>query len=357
MNLDEIESLLKRLEINVQATITFNVKEEPPTPSESPAVSPTPSETPAVTPTPTESPAVTPTPTESPAVSPTPSETPVDPQVNVIFSQDFSESPLTPAYNGSDVQRDFGNWKWSNGIGWKDIYNVSIIDEDDNRLMKVKTWANKISPDYGVQFAKILSGDELRDEMWYSYNIIFKPFFKPMLGGKLPGLTGGDYAGGGVHPTNGFSARMMFKQECSLDYYLYWPEMPGQWGSHFGRFPDPKDLSKQFSFYHETEVWHNITSRVVLNTPGEHNGFLEASIDGICVKRVDGLLLRLDDTVKNDTINVTHFFGGSGQEWEPPEDQWIKIDDVTLFVSEDDVGKPIEVGTDITNILPNWPKI
>jgi len=279
-----------------------------------------------------------------------------DTGVNILFKQDFSESPLTTAYRGSDVQRDFGNWKWSNGIGWKDIYNVSIINENNNRLMKVKTWANQISPDYGVQFAKIFSGNELQEDVWFSYNTIFKPYFIPVQGGKLPGLSGGDYSGGGTHPTNGFSARLMFKQDCSLDFYLYWPEMPGEWGSHFGRFPDPKDLSKQFSFYHDTEVWHNITTRVKLNSTGNHDGFLEAYLDGICVKRVDGLLLRLDDTVKSDLFNITHFFGGNTMDWAPPEDQWIKIDDVLLFISENDVGKPIEVGRDISNLLPNWPK-
>ena len=133
--------------------------------------------------------------------------------------------------------------------------------------------------------------------------------------------------------------------------------MPGKWGSHFGRWPDPTDLSKQFSFYHDTEVWHNLTTRVKLNTPGSHDGFLEGYIDGICVKRVDGLMLRLDDTVKTDTFNLTHFFGGGSMDWAPPVEQWLKIDDVLLFVSENDVGKPVPVGTNFTNRLPNWPKV
>lgn len=333
------------IKVNLVGTLSFHVKDDetPVEPSVTPSV--TPSTTPTVTPSAT--------PSTTPSVSP-PVEPPTDPEVNRIFLQDFTDVPLTGAYSVPNAQRDFGETKYSNGIGWQNIYNVKVINDHDTRLMRVKTHKDQISPDYGFQFHKVMSEEETRDEIYFSYNVIFSPYFEPVLGGKLPGLWGGKTAGFGE--ADGFGSRMMFKQECSLDFYVYWPDMPGRYGSHFGRFPDP-ETGEQFSFYYDHEVWHNLTQRLVLNSAvDKDDGFIEAFIDGKLVKRVDNMRMRADMDVHIEEMAMTHFFGGGSMDWAPSKDQFIKIDDVTLFEIPETSGIPSVDGRNITFALPQWPK-
>lgn len=316
------------IKVDLSGTLSFNVKDN-------------------------ENPPVEPEPSTGPPIEP-PIDPPTDPEINRIFLQDFTEVPLDSAYTLSKAIRDFGPSKYSNGLGWKDIYNVKIVDDNETRLMRVKTHADHISPDYGFQFHKVMTEEEKRDEIYFSYNIIFSPYFEPVLGGKLPGLMGGTSPSGGGG--TGFSSRMMFKQHCTLDFYTYWPDRTEPYGQHFGRYPDP-ETGETFSFYYDHEVWHNLTQRIVLNSAADKDdGFLEAFIDGKFVKRVDNMRLRSDMSVKIEEMAMTHFFGGNTQDWAPSKDQWIKLDDVTLFEIVETNGIPSPDGRDITFALPNWPK-
>jgi hypothetical protein len=296
-----------------------------------------------------------PEPSIGPPIDPEPSTgPPVDPPTsNTLFTQDFVESPLTQAYKVPDAQRDFGRTHYSNGLTAGN-YNVLIEEEDGNRYMRVKTRKDEFGANAGLQVNKYLDDLE-REEMYLSYNIMFRPNFESVIGGKLPGLMGGPLLGPGLGGANGFTCRWMFKEECSVDFYLYWPEMPGKYGSHFGRFPDP-ETGEQFSFKSDTNVWHNFTTRVKLNSSGSHNGFIEAYIDGKCVSLVDRLLLRTTTTIKIEELSISHFFGGGSDQWAPPYDQWIRLDDFHLFEIEESAGQLSELGRDISGSLLNWPK-
>ena len=336
-----LSEVLGSLEIKVDlsGTLSFNVKETP---------------IPPIEPEPSTGPPIEPEPSVGPPIEP-PIDPPTEPAVNTIFSQDFKEVPLDEAYTLTKARRDFGeDCKYSNGLGWKNLYNVKIVDDNDTRLMRVKTHRNEISPDYGFQFHKVLTDEEQRDEIYFSYNVIFSPYFEPVKGGKLPGLFGGHQTQWGKD--TGFTCRMMFKQQCSLDFYIYWPDMDSQYGKHFGRFPDP-ETGEQFSFYHETEVWHNITQRLVLNTAVDKaDGFVEVFIDGKFSKRVDDMRFRADMNVSIEEMAMTHFFGGNTQDWAPSKNQYIKIDDVMLFEIVETNGIVSPNGRDISYALPQWPK-
>jgi len=280
---------------------------------------------------------------------------PIDPPdppegVETLFLQQFTESPLTDAYNGFDARRDFGEIRYSNGIGWEDHYNVEIVDVvDAGRLMKINTIADQIGPDYGCMFAKVIN----ETEAWLSYNIRFSPNWESAEGGKLFGLATTEGAGPGGGASNGFSARWMWRPDAKLMYYVYYPDMDTEYGKSFGNFPDPDDPSQDFSFYNDgVPKWFNFTLRVKLNSAVDStDGFIEAFIDGKLVQSVTGLRLRGDLNNTIEELLVVHFFGGNSDDHKPSKDQFIEVDDINLFMIAEGAGSPSENGRDISEYL------
>ena len=73
------------------------------------------------------------------------------------------------------------------------------------------------------------------DKCTVEYQVMFPVGFDFVKGGKLPGLSGGTSPGGGKKSdgSDGFSARIMWRQEGKIYQYMYWMEraLEKKWGN------------------------------------------------------------------------------------------------------------------------------
>ncbi|KAK6177044.1 hypothetical protein SNE40_015230 [Patella caerulea] len=155
--------------------------------------------------------------------------------------------------------------------------------------------------------------------MTLSYQVYFSPGFDFVMGGKLPGLYGGDVAdcSGGRHSTTCFSARLMWREKGDGEIYVYLPDQdPG--------FCDRKDVEcfpakgnslGRGSFRFKTGVWTKITEHIHLNTVGKSDGFAKLFVDGKLVYNGQNLIWRISDSISIRGLFFSTFFGGASPMW------------------------------------------
>jgi hypothetical protein len=217
-------------------------------------------------------------------------------------------------------------------------------------------------------------------EAYLSYRIMFGPGFDPVLGGKLPRLEAGHDGAAGECPTgsDSFTGGMMFRPDAGAVYPAFYIYHPEQWNSPYyraayydamGEYPTSCDdvaaaLGGVYGTtmpwtrpgygcawnYEGCEVgatatlttgeWHTITERVVANTLGEHDGFVEGYVDGVLVSQVTGFEFRTVESLQVDWIDFVGFFGGSGPDWAARRDEHISYDDVIAFYYTPSSGEP-----------------
>ncbi len=90
----------------------------------------------------------------------------------------------------------------------------------------------------------------------------------------------------------------------------------------------------------ESNVWHLITQRVVVNDVGHANGFVEIFIDGVFADRLTGLEFRSVEGLKLNSIGFDGYFGGDEQD-APSQDVRMYIDDVIAYYYAPGSGEPI----------------
>ncbi|MCE8018238.1 hypothetical protein HOP62_19335 [Halomonas sp. MCCC 1A17488] len=155
-----------------------------------------------------------------------------------------------------------------------------------------------------------------------SYMIRFPADFDFVRGGKLPGLYGGDAPSGGeeVDGKNGFSMRLMWREEGEGELYPYVVGFEGESvGRGFWRFP--------------LGQWVTVEQEVVLNDPGQENGIARLWIDGRPVLEQQNIVYRTSPSVTIDGLMFSTFFGGSGEGWRTPRDQYVDFAAFRFFTS------------------------
>lgn len=167
---------------------------------------------------------------------------------------------------------------------------------------------------------------ELRqvDRACLRYRVRFQPNFDFVKGGKLPGLYGGQGPSGGDEITgkNGFSMRFMWRKEGQGEVYEYVVDKDSEYGESVGR-----------GRWHFTPgKWTTIEQEIVLNDPKQENGIVRVWIDGQPVLEQDGVIYRTTDRVRIDGLMFSTFFGGHGEGWRTPRDQYIDFADFSLMV-------------------------
>ena len=305
-----------------------------------------------------------------------------DPEIfDIIYSQDFEDTELG-VYTVEEIREDFP------GVGWTDSwYNPTRIDsarypdyyykdtiaEDpvtSSRGLKLWQLAGTFGPSRGGEYFKFQLGTE-HEELYFSYNVMFKPNTDWQKGGKLPYLAGGPVYEGAQPPAEeqGFSGLLMFNSyniPGSMQYFYYHQNMP------YAKYADVNhwywwDTGEQFSWDIQEEEWHNITVRWVCNTfvdafsDGNRDGFMEAWVDGEFVERLEGIEwlhgTNMDQLMNR--IDIAWFYGGNDDSFSPDTDQWIIFDDFTVFQFKSGNGYPTTrtYSTPANTIeLPNWPK-
>jgi hypothetical protein len=143
--------------------------------------------------------------------------------------------------------------------------------------------------------------------MTLNYEVRFPVGFQFVKGGKLPGMYGGvePFSGGG-HNSNGWSMRLMWRKNGAAEVYGYistTKDYGNDWGK--GNF-----------FFKADGNWHQISEHIHLNTPGQSNGWVTLSYDGIQYINQTGLAITTTNTLIGGLFFST-FFGGHSSSWAP----------------------------------------
>lgn len=233
------------------------------------------------------------------------------------------------AYTSAAMRADWPTLEWGDDHG-----RAFIVRDDDRergKVLRVGYPKGSVGPaEGGSQFLVKLPP---ADEYWLSYLVKFEPGFDFRKGGKLPGLTsGGSRFTGGNKPANGegWSARYMWRVEGDAELYLYYVDMPGEWGEGL--------VFKDVRF--EPGRWHRLTQHIRINQPDKADGLIEVWFDDTKVLARGDLRLRIGNQGRIDSFCFSTFHGGQGDEWAPTVDSFARFDDFLLDVRRPAFIKP-----------------
>ena len=235
-----------------------------------------------------------------------------------LIHADF-EARSPGRYTQTMVSRDFGAAaSWNNGL---DAGRATIVNQDGNSFLRVSYPANQYGPTQGgVQFKVPLGGSH--KELYLSYRLRFGSGFQYVKGGKLPGLVGGTAPTDCISDHGGFSARGMWRPGGAAVQYLYYPDKKNRCGDDFSYVSDGRN------FVFVPGKWQSIEHRIVMNTPGQRDGILQAWVDGALVLDENQFYYRAPGaTFAIDALYFSTFFGGSDSTWAPATDQTVDYDD------------------------------
>jgi hypothetical protein len=165
---------------------------------------------------------------------------------------------------------------------------------------------------------------ERYEELYLSFWVKFADDFDFVIGGKLPGLAGGEGNAGGNKPdgTDGWSARVTWKYGM-LEQYVYHPDQPTDYGESM-----MWDLGGQR--YGDPGTWHHYETRVKINTPGQHDGIVQSWYDGELVLDRQDIRFRDVSTFAVDMLRFDTYFGGASSDYAPSKDEYAYFDNVTI---------------------------
>lgn len=237
------------------------------------------------------------------------------------------------AYDTTMLAEDFRRPRWSFGV---EEGRARIVEDGGSAALEVHYPEWEVGPrTNGISFALDLPRD-YRD-LYVRYRIKFAEGFDFRSGGKIPGLFGGERNTGGTPPdgTDGWSARMMWRENGAATSYVYHPDQPRKWGQYFWWNTSPnqtpwKDESQGDLYHFEPGVWHTIEQRVRMNTPGLRNGLIEGWIDGELAMRVTDIRFRTVDSFAIDGFYFNTFFGGQKDHYRTIKDETVRFDDITI---------------------------
>ncbi len=247
-----------------------------------------------------------------------------DPLKRTIFSADFEQTdPGT--YTQEQLKRDWDNPPWSDGIEER---RVSIVEtEPSSKALAITFPAHTYgSEENGAEWRLNFDNSYLAVEV--RYDVMFEKQFGFARGGKLPGLFGGKGNTGGNKPTgkDGFSARMMWREDGRAVQYLYYPDQPGRYG-HQIPWMDT-NTGEQIHFIPGT--WHTVVHQVTINTPGKQDGKLRAFFDNQLVLKLDDLRFRDTSNFSIDGFIFSTFFGGGDTSWQSTKNETVYFDNFQI---------------------------
>ncbi len=232
------------------------------------------------------------------------------------------ESRSVGQYTMAMVSGDFGGTPpWNNGLNEG---RATIVSEAGNNFLRVTYPANQFGPAAGgVQFMVPLGRSY--ENLYFSYRVRFGAGFQFVQGGKLPGLVGGTAPTGCISDNGGFSARGMWRTGGTAVQYLYYPEKVNACGDDF------KYSAGGTDFKLVPGTWYTLESHVVMNTAGQHNGVLEAWVDGVQMLSLSNFNYRVAGaTFGIDALYFSTFFGGSDASWAPTAAQTVDYDEFVI---------------------------
>ncbi|MGM8225398.1 polysaccharide lyase [Cellvibrio sp. ARAG 10.3] len=239
-----------------------------------------------------------------------------------LYFNDFNQH-ATGAYTAAQFNADWGfNPNASAGVADNRLHILNDPEGGNNKVLRVTYRQGQVGGGSASVFTYTIPGAP-HNQLWLQYKVMFDENFTWVKGGKLPGLAG--YTG--TKPTgcvannllNGFSARLMWRENGHALQYLYNPNKTEYCG----------DYSSYYFFFTKGR-WHTITSHVELGSVNQHDGRITTYIDGEAVLVSSNLLLRTSAQVTIDKLLFETFFGGSSNDWAPATDQYSYFDNITI---------------------------
>ncbi|ORX92040.1 hypothetical protein K493DRAFT_182031, partial [Basidiobolus meristosporus CBS 931.73] len=169
--------------------------------------------------------------------------------------------------------------------------------------------------------------DQHANRAMISYELAFPDNFTWVLGGKLPGISGGwgDLGCTGGREANGhncFSVRLMWREGGVGEIYTYLPRALNKnlcsrsdvvCNADYG-------ISAGRNFQFRTGKWMKVDLFVQLNTLDRSDGYMKLYMNDRLVIDLSGLIYRSEDTMYADMLAFSSFFGGSTPAYAPPAD-------------------------------------
>lgn len=206
------------------------------------------------------------------------------------------------------------------GVDGLDTGRVSVLAGESGPFLRVAYPKGVVGPrGGGAQWLAPLPARH--DQLFLDYRLRFAPGFDFMLGGKLPGLVGGTANTGGNPPNgrDGFSARMMWREQGAVVQYVYHPDQRGVWGD---------DLAWDRRF--QPGRWHRVRHQLTLNRPGASDGRVRGWFDGELALDARGLRFRDTPELGIDQLYFSTFFGGNDGSWAPSRDEHVDFADFVV---------------------------
>lgn len=240
-----------------------------------------------------------------------------------LISVDLNNHP-DGNYTEGLMTSDFGDAQLLNALGDR-FKIISDTEAYDGKSLRVTYNAGEIgASNSGGQFFAFL---EPRDEYYLDYYIKFDETFDFQLGGKLPGLSGGESNSGGDKPSgDGWSARYMWRQGGEAIVYLYHMDQSATFG-------DDLYLNRQFV----PGQWHRLTQRVKVNTDNNNDGELQVWFDGELVLLRTNIRYRNNNQAPVDHFFFSTFHGGNTPEWEPDVTSYAYYDNMRIGTSKEEI--------------------
>ena len=306
-----------------------------------------------------------------------------DSEITSVFSTDFEDNTIGAEVDGypagytrveadSDfgVNASFGPGRYPNPNGdYSYVGSAGITSSYKSSGKSLYVFIKEGVYQVGVAgYTQITKTNELHLE----YNVMFKPGWTVLDGGKLWGFAG---TGTGIKNTSvpsgasepydiheGFSARMTWSRTSNtkrngIAIYLYHHDRENLNGNsilagennYCATDPvnsqtsgeDVPDFTERLQAWTGTDtVYINIIQRVVMNTVdtegvGNYDGIIEIFIDGDLHYQRTNLRLRNYSDIGIDRIYLDSYTGGSGEGAKPTRNEWLLFDDPNAYTLDD----------------------
>lgn len=168
------------------------------------------------------------------------------------------------------------------------------------------------------------------EHLFMAYWVKLDDDFQCVKGGKLPGFAGSESF---PHGEYSWSARLMWREDCRLEWYLHDFALSDLQGN------DPYRVFWDDNGIHAKLIpgqWHHLELMIRLNTPGQRDGRLQGWLDGVMVSddfENSGIRGSGQGDVKINELFFSTFFGGSSApvtQWQPTEDVYATFDEFTV---------------------------
>ena len=240
---------------------------------------------------------------------------------DIVFFNDF-ERPSVGLYTLRSFNEDWNGSRWELGVVDERVYVVMGQEAFQGQSLRVHYPKGQTS--FGKSGASwYVPLGQTYGDIYCAYRIKFVSDFDFANGGKLPGFMGGEGNTSGRKPTgsDGWSARMIWLADGVVAQNIYHPDQKDDYGDVF---------VWQGQQHFRTDVWHWVEHRVVMNTPGNNDGFMEAWLDGTLALQVSNLRFRDVDSLGIDTFYFTTFFGDDRPSVGPVKDEVIYFDNLMI---------------------------